>query len=99
MHCAVLYCTVLYPDTQLVPTVGLNIFHVELGQQEGDKKKKKRKGDGDRSVDIRELGGQLAAVWADYIKTVTSVIFVVNTRVRTRSETHSWNATDSEKVN
>ena len=68
---------------QLVPTVGLNIFHVELGQQEGDKKKKKRKGDGDRSVDIRELGGQLAAVWADYIKTVTSVIFVINTRVRT----------------
>ena len=72
-----------------MPTVGLNIFHVELGQQEGDNKKKKRKGDGIRSVDIRELGGQLAAVWADYIKTVTSVIFVVNTRVRTRSETHS----------
>lgn len=56
-------------DTALVPTVGVNIFKVEL-RTEGSKR--------GETIDIRELGGQLAPVWADYIKSVKSVIFVVN---------------------
>jgi len=56
-------------DSLLVPTVGVNIFRVELPV--GKKKKKE-------IVDIRELGGELAAVWADYVRTDTSLIFVVD---------------------
>ena len=56
-------------DTQLVSTVGVNIFRLELSVQ-GKRKKE--------LVDIRELGGQLAPVWTDYIKRENSVIFVVD---------------------
>ena len=42
-----------------MPTVGVNIFKVEL-RTEGSKRRE--------TIDIRELGGQLAPVWADYIK-------------------------------
>ena len=57
-------------DSQLVSTVGVNIFRLELSVQ-GTRKKE--------TVDIRELGGQLAPVWTDYIKRESSVIFVVDT--------------------
>ena len=56
-------------DTQLVSTVGVNIFRLELSIQ-GKRKKE--------TVDVRELGGQLAPVWTDYIKRESSVIFVVD---------------------
>ena len=46
-------------DSLLVPTVGVNIFRVEIALS----KKKKQ------VFDIRELGGELAPVWGDYIKT------------------------------
>ena len=46
-------------DTALVPTVGVNIFKVEV-RTEGSKRSE--------VIDIRELGGQLAPVWADYVK-------------------------------
>ena len=51
------------PDTALVPTVGVNIFRVEVRAAAGSKKKGKGE-----IFDIRELGGQLAPVWGDYIK-------------------------------
>ena len=56
------------PDSALVSTVGVNIFRLEISV---NKKKKE-------ILDIRELGGQLAPVWGDYIKSENSVIFVVD---------------------
>jgi len=56
------------PDSLLVPTVGVNIFRIEIALS-----KKKRE-----VFDIRELGGELAPVWADYIKSDNSVIFVID---------------------
>ena len=58
-------------DSQLVSTVGVNIFSFRLEQSVSGKRKKE-------TVDIRELGGQLAPVWTDYIKRESSVIFVVD---------------------
>ena len=48
----------LDPDTALVPTLGVNIFRVEV--RTGRKKREE--------FTVRELGGQLAAVWGDYIR-------------------------------
>ena len=64
------------PDTALVPTVGVNIFSVEIKEAAAEIKgaadrikeaacSKKSRG---KIFDIRELGGQLAPVWGDYIK-------------------------------
>ena len=64
------------PDTALVPTVGVNIFRVEIKEAAveikgaADRIKEaacSRKSRG-KTIDIRELGGQLAPVWGDYIK-------------------------------
>ena len=64
------------PDTALVPTVGVNIFRVEIKETAleikgaADRIKEAactRKSRG-KVFDIRELGGQLAPVWGDYIK-------------------------------
>lgn len=55
-------------DSVIVPTVGVNIFSKDL--KCGKKK---------FSVSIRELGGELAPLWVEYLQSETSLIFVVNT--------------------
>jgi len=56
------------PDSFLVPTVGVNIYNKTINTG-------KRK----LSLSIRELGGELAPLWVEYLKTETSLIFVVDT--------------------
>ena len=64
------------PDTALVPTVGVNIFRVEIKEADteikgaADRIKEAACGKKSRGkiFDIRELGGQLAPVWGDHIK-------------------------------
>jgi len=55
-------------DSVLVPTVGVNIFTKDL-----------RCGKRTVPVPIRELGGELAPLWVEYLKSETSLIFVVDT--------------------
>lgn len=55
-------------DSELVPTVGVNLYNKEL-----------RRGKKKISVSIRELGGALAPLWVEYLKAETSLIFVVDT--------------------
>ena len=55
-------------DSVIVPTIGVNIFNKDI-------KCRKKK----ISVSIRELGGELAPLWVEYLQTETSLIFVVNT--------------------
>ena len=57
------------PDSLLVPTVGVNIYSLAL-----------RSGKRKVSVSIRELGGELAPLWGEYLKTETCLIFVVDTQ-------------------
>ena len=56
-------------DSVLVPTVGVNIYNREV--KYGKKKV---------SVSIRELGGELAPLWVEYLKSETCLIFVVDTQ-------------------
>jgi len=55
-------------DTALVPTVGVNLYNKDI------KSGKKR-----AIVSIRELGGELAPLWLEYLRSETSLIFVINT--------------------
>jgi len=57
------------PDSQLVPTVGVNLYN--LGLKSGKKS---------CAVSVRELGGELAPLWGEYLKTETCLVFVVNTQ-------------------
>ena len=58
-------------DTSLVPTVGVNIFTVvaETGKKNTTVE-----------IPVRELGGGLCPLGRDYLKTETSVIFVINSQ-------------------
>ena len=56
-------------DTSLVPTVGVNIFTILA--QTGKKNTTVE-------IPIRELGGGPCPLWRDYLKSETSVIFVIN---------------------
>ena len=51
-------------DTYLVPTVGINIFTLNI--------------DSRTTATIRELGGALCAVWSSYIASETKLIFVTD---------------------
>ena len=51
-------------DTNLVPTVGINIFTLNT--------------DSRTTATIRELGGALCAVWSSYIASETKLIFVID---------------------
>ena len=59
-------------DTSLVPTVGVNIFTV-IAETAGKK-------NATVEIPVRELGGGLSPLWRDYLRTETSVIFVINSQ-------------------
>lgn len=60
-------------DKFVLPTVGVNIFRYPLPKSVG-------KGRKQASLDIRELGGELAPIWQSYLSKETKVIFVINTQ-------------------
>lgn len=51
-------------DSQIVPTVGVNIYTLHTAAK--------------GTIDIRELGGALAAVWFSYLTSSTRLIFVAD---------------------
>jgi len=57
-------------DNVIVPTVGVNLYTKEF------KLKNKKK----ISVQIRELGGELAPLWTDYLNQETCLVFVIDTQ-------------------
>lgn len=57
------------PDESLVPTVGVNLFNIRFK----DAAKWK-------TLDIRELGGELCPVWGTYLLNEMNVIFVIDSQ-------------------
>jgi len=56
------------PDQETVPSVGVNIFNLKFKKSINKQK----------SVDIRELGGALCAVWSSYVRRELYIIFIID---------------------
>ncbi len=62
----------------VIPTVGVNHFCVKFSLEKAKSKKKNRAADDD-SVEVLELGGDLAQTWTSYLAlSPLSVIFVID---------------------
>lgn len=57
------------PDENLVPTVGVNLFSIQF-KNSGKWK----------TLDVRELGGELCPVWGSYLQNEMNVIFVIDSQ-------------------